>query len=96
MVGTFLPYSERSLFHTIKKTNFEILLQLLLEVLFHSLPRKLEGDQDGFIKWEMSPVSLENKYLPLSLDLILYFIIETIMGGGLIVVKIESIIPLNF
>lgn len=44
----------------------------------------------------MSPVSLENKYLPLSLDLILYFIIETIMGGGLIVVKIESIIPLNF
>ena len=65
-----------------KKTIFEILLQLLLEVLFDSLPRKLEGDQDGFIKWEMSPVSLENKSLPLSLDLILYFIIETIMGGG--------------
>ena len=65
-----------------KKKIFEILLQLHLEVLFDSLPRKLEGDQDGFIKWEMSPVSLENKYLPLSLDLILYFIIETIMGGG--------------
>lgn len=65
-----------------KNPIFKILLQLLLEVLFDSLPRKLEGDQDGFIKWEMSPVSLENKYLPLSLDLILYFIIETIMGGG--------------
>ena len=32
----------------------------------------------------MSPVSLENKSLPLSLDLILYFIIETIMGGGIV------------